>query len=172
MVRSLPALALIAALALGLAAPQPALAVFPPAIKDDGKFFAKETLEKANKKIRELYQKYKKDVVIETFESLPEEQQKKFDGLKDDAAKDRFFVELAQKRSQELGVNGLYIVIYKKPRRFETYVDADSGKVFTEAKRKALFNKFAASVKAKNMDDALLAVLEEVETDLKGGKKK
>src|SRR2546427_21791 len=35
----------------------PALAVFPPPIKDDGKFFTREGLEKANKKIKEIYQK-------------------------------------------------------------------------------------------------------------------
>lgn len=56
-------------------------AVFPPPIKDDGKFFKAEGLDRANKKIREIYENYKKDVVIETMASLTEEQEKK---LKDE----------------------------------------------------------------------------------------
>src|SRR5205807_7369629 len=112
MTRSLPAVLPVLLLGLWLGLAAPARAVYPPPVKDDGKFFTKEGLEKANKKIRELYQKYKKDVVVETLETLTEEQQKR---LKEESAK-RFFASLALARAKELGVNGVYIVICKKPR--------------------------------------------------------
>ena len=71
-------------------------AVFPPPIKDDGKFFSKETNEKANKKIREVYEKYKKDVVVETLTALTPEQEKM---LKEDGGPAKFFNRLAATRS-------------------------------------------------------------------------
>src|SRR5947209_3815693 len=110
MLRWTPVLCILI-LAAGLVPTGPARAVFPPAIKDDGKFFKAETLEKANKKIREIYENYKKDVVVETIESLTADQEK----LLKEEGKTKFFAKLALDRSKVVGVNGIYIVLCKKP---------------------------------------------------------
>src|SRR5262249_6199694 len=126
MIRWTPALA--AVLAAWLVPAGPARAVFPPAIKDDGKFFKPETLEKANKKIREIYEKYRKDVVVETIAMLSADQEKK---LKDEG-KGKFFTTLALDRSKELGVNGLYIIFSKQPQHYYIHIDTETRKkVFT-----------------------------------------
>src|SRR5579859_944715 len=50
---------------LGLTAA--ARAVVAPVIKDDGKFFSAEAVNKANAEIKKIAQDYNKDLLIETF---------------------------------------------------------------------------------------------------------
>jgi hypothetical protein len=145
-----------------------ARAVYPPAIKDDGKFFKPDTLEKANKKIREIYQNYKKDVVIETLPALSADQEKK---LKDEG-KEKFFAKLAVDRAKELGVNGLYIVFCKKPPHLQVEMDPQTRKQgFTNADRKKLIEKFIARFREEKFDEGLLEGLDFIETTLKSNRK-
>src|SRR3954471_24389029 len=115
----------LAAVAGCLALPGAARAVYPPPVKDDGKFFSKDGLDRADKKIREIYQKYKKDVVVETLAQLPAEQQKKYQEEED---KDRFFARLALDRGREIGLNGIYVLIVKKPHYLRIHMDPDTQK--------------------------------------------
>jgi uncharacterized membrane protein YgcG len=169
--RRLPWLALVCA---WLALPGPARAVFPPPVKDDAKEFKPEALEKANKKIRELYEKYKKDVVVETLASLGEEQQKK---LKEEEEKDKkkgrdkFFKALVEARVKELGVNGIYILISKSPARLQVQVDAGSGKAIPESGEKKVRAVMVKQLRDKNWDGALLDGLDAVEAALKANVK-
>jgi uncharacterized membrane protein YgcG len=167
--RSWTRLLLPAALAgcwLGLAGP--AGAVFPPPVRDDGKFFSKEALEKANKKIREIYEKYKKDVVVETLASLTPEQEKK---LKDED-KNKFFARLARDRSVELGLNGVYIVFSKKPPHYQIHMDPQTQKtVFKVSDRKAVAGKIVAQFREENFDQGLLDGLDAIEAALKANSK-
>lgn len=141
-----------------------AFAVFPPPVKDDGKFFKSSTLEAANKKIRELYQKYTKDVVVETLASLTDEQEKK---LKEDG-KVKFFSKLALDRSRALGVNGVYILIVKKPSYLQVYMDpATAKKAFTNSDRERLKGQMVAKFKEDNFDGGLQAAFEVIEAALK-----
>ena len=122
---------------LGLTAP--AWAIYPPALKDDGKFFSKEGTEKANKKIREIYEKYKKDVVIETVSTLTPEQEKK---IKDDGEA-KFFAKLTNDRAKEIGLNGVYILLCKKPQYLRIHMDPETQKkAFTASNRTAALGKF------------------------------
>src|SRR5262245_60516026 len=107
MARGVRGLVVPAAVALWLGLAASAAAVFPPPVKDDGKFFTKEGLEKANKKIKEIYSAYKVDVVLETYETPPAGKAVPEDREKRTA----FFREWADSRAKELGVNGLYILI-------------------------------------------------------------
>jgi uncharacterized membrane protein YgcG len=163
MIRSLP-LALV--VVVGLAGP--ALAVFPPPIKDDGKFFTKEGVEKANKKIRDIYEKYRKDVVIETITSLSEEQEKKFK----EEGEAKFFPRLALQRIHDLGVNGVYVLISKKPRRVQIEMDTPTRKsAFTNADRSKALKRFIDYFKKEEFDAGLLAALDTIEASLKANSK-
>src|SRR5205085_10116773 len=42
-------------------------------VKDEGGFFSKEAVEKANRRIAEVKEKHKKDLVIETYSEVPKE---------------------------------------------------------------------------------------------------
>jgi len=152
-----------------LVAVGPARAVFPPEIKDGAKFFKTETVEKANKKIKELYQKYKKDVVIETLASVPTELEKKF---KDDG-REKFFTTYALDRIKALGVNGIYILLVKKPGRLQIEMDSDTRKTaFKNTDRNKVREAMIKGLKDEKYDDALTNGLEGIETALKAGEKK
>ncbi len=161
-------LAVVALLALWLGLAGPARAVYPPPIKDDGKFFSKEAVEKANKKIREIYQKYKKDVVIETLGELSEEQKKK---LKDEEPS-KFFPRLALERINTLGVNGVFILISKKPQRLQIEMDPGTRKsVFLNADRSKALKKLIDQFKKDEFDAGLHDALDSIEASLKANSK-
>jgi hypothetical protein len=146
----------------------PAWAVFPPPIKDDGKFFKPDALEKANKKIKDIYEKYHKDVVVETLAPLTADQEKK---LKEEG-KTKFFGSLALNRAKELGVHGIYIVFSKSPTGLHVHMDpATQKQAFTARDRKVLIDKIIARFKEKEFDAGLLDGLEVIESALKANSK-
>src|SRR5437879_3736831 len=88
-----------ALLLVWLGAAAPTRAVFPPPIKDDAKLFSADGVDKANKKIKEIYSKFKKDLVIETYAGIPEGKK-----LPEDPKKiGEFFAEWSKSRAQEVG---------------------------------------------------------------------
>jgi hypothetical protein len=42
-----------------------------PEIRDDGKFFSSAALKKADARVREIYRLYDRDVLVETFATVP-----------------------------------------------------------------------------------------------------
>jgi len=155
-------------LAIVLGVISPALAVFPPPADDKAKFFGKEALDSANKKIRAIYQNYKKDVVIVTIPALSPEQTKKLD----EDGKTKFFAKLARDNAVDIGLNGIYILICKKPQHLQVHMDPDTQKkAFTAANRKTLIDKFVAQFKEDNFDAGLKDALEAIETALKANHK-
>jgi hypothetical protein len=166
---------LVAALVLG--GPGTAQAVYPPPVKDEAKFFSADALGKANKKVKEIYDKYKKDVVVETFAAVPADLKKKLEDLEDKKkAKGRaeFFGEWAQARSKELGLNGVYVLVCKEPAFLYIHMDADTRKkAFTAKDRDKLRAKLVEKFKDKEFSAGLTEGLAVVEGALKanlGGK--
>jgi len=94
---------------LGLIAP--ASAAVAPVIKDDAKFFSAEAVDRANKKIKEIAQKYNKDLLIETFPEIPEDRRKDYK----EEDKRQFFEKWARERAHDNAVNGVYVLICKEP---------------------------------------------------------
>lgn len=140
-----------------------AQAVFPPPVKDEGKFFTAKGLEKANAKIKDIYQKYKKDVVVETLDALPVDQEKLF---KEEGGK-KFFPKYGLKRIKELGVNGVYVVISKKPRWAQLEMDPDTRKtVFSNDERDKAYKKLVDQFRNDEFDQGLLDMLDSIEASL------
>lgn len=141
-----------------------ALAVFPPPVKDDGKFFTKDGLDRANKKIREIYEKYKKDVVVETQTALSAEQEKQ---LKEDG-NTKYFGKMARERSEALGLNGVFILLLKKPRDLTIHMDPATQKgMFTTADRKKVIDKIVARFREEEFDKGLLDGLDAIDAAFK-----
>jgi uncharacterized membrane protein YgcG len=154
----------LAALACGLLIVGTAFAVYPPPVKDEGKFFSKEALEKADKRIRAIYEKYKKDVILETATALSAEQSKKMD----EDGKNKYFARLANDRSKAVGLNGVYILIYKKPQHLQIHMDPDTQKkMFTAANRKTLTERLVAKFKDDEFDAGLADGLDAIEAAFK-----
>lgn len=141
-----------------------AFAVFPPPVKDDGKFFSKDALDKANKKIRVIYEKYRKDVVIETMLALPADLEKK---MKDDGQA-KFFARYARDRSVDMGLNGVYVLFTKKPPHYQIHMDPETQKkTFTVADRKKLSGVIVERFKEDDFDKGLLDGLDAIESAFK-----
>lgn len=159
---------LIATLLALLGVVAPASAVYPPALKDEGKFFSKEGVETANKKIRAIYEKYKKDVIVETITALTPEQEKKF--KEDGEAK--FFAKLTNDRAKELGLSGVYILMCKKPGYLRMHMDPETQKkLFTASNRAATRTKILELFKEGEFDTGLLNGLKEIESILEANSK-
>ena len=159
---------LIAALLAVLGLTAPALAVYPPALKDDGKFFSKEGVEKANQKIRAIYEKYKKDVIVETITALTADQEKQ---IKEDGEA-KFFAKMTNDRSKEMGLNGVYLVLCKKPKYLRMHMDPETQKkLFTASNRTATVGKIVARFKEDEFDAGLLDGLKEIESILETNSK-
>jgi hypothetical protein len=151
---------------LGLVGPAPA--VYPPPIKDDGKFFSAEVADKANKKIKEVYDSSKKDLVIETYaafpdaKKLPEEANKKAEAI----------TAWSKSRAKELGVNGVYVLICKEPTVFRIQVDPRTyRRAFTKSDIERLSKTMIAGLREKKFDDALKGGVDVVEAALKANAK-
>ncbi len=155
---------LVAVLAGWLASAGVASAVFPPPVKDEGKFFTADELERANKKIRQIYTDFGCDVVVETVPAIPADLEAKYKEL----GRDKFFLQWAEKRAGELGVNGVYVLVCKSPGRVEVVVGGPTGKRrFAGGDRGRIVNKMLGPFRDKKFDEGLTAALDFVETTLK-----
>ncbi len=154
----------LAALALLLASAS-AWAVFPPDVKDDGKFFKADALKAANKKIREVFEKYKKDVVVEAYSTLPPAMRTALTEAKGD--EEAAFAKMAAGRAKDLGVDGVYILICKTPRVLRIHTSAEAGKkAFPAEEQKALREKMLAKFKAGDFDGGLQAATDHIAATL------
>src|SRR5262245_5155181 len=155
------------ATAVVLARPGAAAAVYPPPVKDEAKYFSDAALDKANKKVRELYGKYKKDVVVETFAAVPADMKKKLEELeekKKDKGRAEFFDDWAKDRARQLGLNGVYVLVCKEPTFLYIHMDDDTRKkAFTVKDRDRLRKKLIEQFRDKEFSAGLtdgLAIVE------------
>src|SRR5947209_4903595 len=80
-----------------------------PEIKDEARFFSPEAVKKANEDIRDLARKYDRDLLIETFPAVPDNQGEKLKAMSR-ADREKFFHDWAVKRMTDVAVNGVYIL--------------------------------------------------------------
>ena len=98
-------------------------AAVAPEVRDEGKFFSPEAVKKADERIREIYEKHHRDVLIETFATVPAGDVEKVKAM-DAKQRDEYFLNWAKSRFQQRVVNGVYILmICKEPRYLRVAVD-------------------------------------------------
>jgi hypothetical protein len=173
--------ALVPALIAGwLLLPGTALAIVPQ-VNDDGKFFDAETIRKANAEIKKIEKAYKVDVVVETYDPIPEELLTKLGYKEDD--RDTFFKKWVDDLADRAGVNGIVVILskdqFKTGRvRVEVGVGRDTQKKrFTLSNRDDLARMLKDGVSAglrdknpKKFDDALLDGLRYIDNTLSSHK--
>src|SRR5580700_8054595 len=95
--------ALVPALIAGwLLLPGTALALTPQ-VYDHGKFFDAKTIEKANALLDKIEKKYKKDVVVVTYDKIPDDVLKELSYEKTDPASRKEFFDRWAKREAKNG---------------------------------------------------------------------
>jgi len=95
-----------------------------PEVKDEAKLFSASAVEKANGEIAAINRKYRKDLLIETLESPPASQAEKF--AKPGRTRDEFYNAWARERARKAQVNGIYVLITKKPGHVGVEVGNDT----------------------------------------------
>src|SRR5262249_25190596 len=107
-----------------------------------------------------------RDLLIETVESVPADELERVQ--KDREARARFFDRWARERAGEAGVNGLYVLICRKPGRVEVSVGTETGKHdFLESDASRLRLRMAKDFGAKEYDKGLLDAVNSVRETLK-----
>ncbi len=147
---------LLLGLSLALFMGAPVLVAGTPGVRDNGDFFSDAAKKEANKKIAEIDQQYKKELVIESFAEIPEEIKKGVD-LTDKAAMNRMFEQWTVKEAKQQRVNGIYILLSRDPSHLQIVVGNDTQKhAFTLKDRDNLASLMLGKLRAKQNDEALL----------------
>jgi hypothetical protein len=136
-----------------------------PQIRDDGKFFSPDAVKKADEQIRDLYAKYRKDVLIETFPSVPADQLEKVKAM-DQKQKSEYFHKQAEDRAKQRAVNGIYILITREPKYLYVQITPSAKTVFDREfynrLREVLFSNFGE----EHFDEGLAAAVRAVQERL------
>jgi S1-C subfamily serine protease len=131
----------------------------PILIKDEAKFFSPEAVDKANEAIKELWKKYERDVVVETFPSVPASDQEKVKAMSRDE-RSRYFRSWSQSRIRVEGINGLHFLVCREPSHLNIEVSANARDVFDDASVKTLIQTVLEHFRKKDYDKGLESVLD------------
>lgn len=130
-------------------------------VRDGADFFSDKTEQQANERMQQVRQRHGKDVVVETVPVL--------EGAPAGKQGEEFLRDEATRRGKEAGVNGLYVLISRKPSWFYIGIDPETQKgAFTPADRVRVRDLVMERFTAKDFDGGLLAALDEIDKTLAG----
>jgi len=153
------------ALLLVLAAGSPALAVVPE-VQDGAGFFKPETIAKANDLLAEIGKKHDKDLLVETYPTVPADKVEAVKAM-DKEARAKFFQEWANSRARRRRVNGVYVLICKEPGHIQVEVGHETQKTaFTTKDRDRLRDLLIDAFQKKEHDRGLIDAVQFVEKTL------
>src|SRR5579862_5030981 len=144
--------AILVAATVGCHALVDAVAVVAPEIRDDGKFFSAAAVKKGDEIIREIYRQHDRDVVIETFATVPAADVEQVKSL-DAAQRAAYFLQRAKDRAKERVVNGVYILICKDPRHLTVGVSEKEPHKFPPGSRDAIETTLVKEFKEGRFDE-------------------
>ena len=135
-------------------------------VRDNADFFSESAKKEATRKISEMEQQHKKDLVIETFAAIPEEIKRGVD-LADKPALNKMFEQWTVKEAKQQKVNGIYVLLSKEPAHLQIVVGYDTqNKAFTFKDRDNLANLMLSKLRAKQNDEALSECVKFVSTTM------
>jgi uncharacterized membrane protein YgcG len=148
-----PAVLLFLYVVLAVAAP--ALAVVPE-VQDGAGFFKPETIAKVNDAVAEIGKKHHKDLLIETYATVPADKVEAVKAM-DKEARTKFFQEWARSRGIKRQVNGVYVLITKEPGHIQVEVgDRTERAAFTAKDRDHLRDILTEAFKKKEYDSGIV----------------
>ena len=131
----------------------PTIAVAPE-IRDGGKFFSAEASKKANKEIREIAKKYDRDLLIETFATIPGDQAERVKGMSHEE-RAKFFRNWATDRAESAVVHGVYILVCREPAFLEIIITAKGRQAFDSQSFEKLRTLLLTAFREKRYDEGL-----------------
>jgi uncharacterized membrane protein YgcG len=116
---------------------------------DEAHFLKLQTIDPVDQILNEIQVRFGKDLMIETFASIPDDLKP---NLQKDG-KDKFYEGWSVSEGQELGINGLLILITGEPAHIQVTVGLDTRKkAFTLADRDELLGILATAFHQKDFD--------------------
>ncbi len=109
-------------------------ALTPWSIRDEGNFFSENARRSANAEIADLHAKFGVDIVIETFQSLPQNLPVNYDS----SQSNQFFASWMGDIERETGRQGIFLLACRSPSRFQWYA---SHSILESAFPQSDFNK-------------------------------
>jgi uncharacterized protein len=151
--------ALIPALLAGwLAAVGPAGAA--AGVKDNGNFFGKDTVRKADGLIREIKERFHKDVLVTTFTNIPGNRKEEYEAAEN---KNRFYSEWVRELGRAERVDGVTLLIVRRPKKhFEIGVTGAGTlqRAFTRENIDGLRDVLMSHLKQDDYEGGLIAGLD------------
>jgi uncharacterized membrane protein YgcG len=136
-------------------------AAIAPEVRDQGMFFTADTIKQANEEIRDLMRKYERDLLVETFVTVPENQKEKVRKMSREE-KHEFFRSWANERVQTNVVNGVYILVCADPTYVRLEITARVRSAFDKAAIDKLNEALLKRFEMKQFDEGLLAAIKVV----------
>jgi S1-C subfamily serine protease len=138
-------------------------------VKDEGKFFSAEAVQKANAEIAELHHRFGRDLLVETYATVPAADVEKVKAMK---APERlaYFKQWARERERAQQVHGVALLVTKEPATLYVLVPEGSKKLFGEDFERQLRDTVLAKFREKKYDDGLLAAVQAVRERLEAEK--
>jgi Trypsin-like peptidase domain/TPM domain len=128
--------------------------VFP--IKDGGEFFSAEAEKKANEEIKRVVHRFGRDLLIETYATVPPQDSEKVRAMSSDERK-KYFHDWTQKLAREKRANGVTILICRNPTYLWVNVAKDAEPVFDRAAADRLQEMLMSRFRERRFDEGLLA---------------
>jgi uncharacterized membrane protein YgcG len=120
---------------------------------DEAHFFKPETVVQVDQILAEIHEKFHKDLMIETFASIPDDFKQKYqqDG------KEKFFKNWANSEGAALQLNGMIILVCGDPRHVQIELGmATRQKAFAEADRDQLVQNITAAFRGNEFDKGIV----------------
>ena len=132
----------------------------PAQVKDAADYFSESAEKQASELIERIRQTHGKDVVVETVPAVP-------GAPAPGPAREEFFQNEVSRRGKEAGVNGVYILVSRKPESFYVGVDpATQERAFTLKDRGRVRDQLLSRFKAKDFDGGIVSALQSIDQTL------
>jgi uncharacterized membrane protein YgcG len=153
-------------LVLGTMFDSPSVGAGTVGVRDNGNFFSDSATEGANRRISEIKTQFKKDLVVETFKTIPEEISQGVD-LTDKSARNKMFEQWTVKEAKQQNVNGIYVLLSKEPAHLQIVVGNETqNKAFTLKDRDSLASLMLSKLRKNENDEALSECVKFVATTI------
>ncbi len=133
----------------------------PFTVRDEAKFFSPEAIQKANQDIALIAHRYGRDLLIETYATVPAEDAERVKAMNRDERL-AYFHDWAKKRTQAERLNGVMILICRSPSSLYVNVSQRAQGVVTPAEEKVIHGALLAAFREKKYDDGLAGAVRQV----------
>jgi uncharacterized membrane protein YgcG len=126
-------------------------------VQDDAGLFSDDAVRQANFDLREIKQKYGKDLLVETHAALPAELKSQVNAQN----KDKLYADWAQQRGRAAKLDGVIVLITREPSHLQIGVgNKTQQKAFSLRDRDRMRDQMLTSFRQKQYDQGLLGAVQ------------